>query len=323
MAKQKFKYNPETLSYEVVKVGFGKRMLQIFLFLAPTALFGLLFTWIYTKNIDSPKETSLRQELMTNAIELERIQREFETVNEALDVLENRDEVLYRGALYADSFPEELRRMGTGGSDKYAYLSGITNEELLKSTSKELDALERRVHAQSLSFRELSELLKDKEKMMSHIPAIQPVANEKLKKMVSGYGWRIDPHYKTRKMHTGMDFTAATGTDVYATGDGKVVETQMNKWGYGLCVVIDHGYGYKTRYAHLSKILVKEGQKVKRGELIGLVGSTGKSTGPHLHYEVEKNGEKVNPIAYYHNDLTPEQYEELLRNAELSNKSLD
>lgn len=323
MAKQKFKYNPDTLSYDAVKVGFGKRLLQIVLFLAPTALFGLLFTWIYTNQVDSPREAEMRQELALNAEEIERLKSEFKGVNQVLDILENRDEVLYRGALYADSFPSELRRMGTGGSNKYAYLNGLSNGELLKSTSVELDAIQKRIHAQNLSFIELLELLKNKEEMLSCIPAIQPVANKDLTRMVSGYGWRIDPHYKTRKMHTGMDFTADTGTDVYVTGDGVVEATENKQWGYGKCIVVNHGYGYKTRYAHLSKMVVKVGQKVKRGELIGAVGSTGKSTGPHLHYEVEKNGEKVNPIGYYHNDLNPEQYEELLRNAELSQKALD
>ncbi|MFT5581167.1 MAG: murein DD-endopeptidase MepM/ murein hydrolase activator NlpD, partial [Psychromonas sp.] len=234
-----------------------------------------------------------------------------------------RDEDLYRVSLYAQEFPEELRLMGTGGSDKYEEFKKYSNTELLIATAESLDKVERRLNAQRLSFKELLNLAKNKEKVLAGIPAIQPVRNSDLKRMASGYGWRIDPVYKTRKLHTGMDFTASTGTEVYATGGGVVLETERNGWGYGNCLVIDHGFGYKTRYAHLSAFKVKPGQKVKRGDLIALVGSTGKSTGPHLHYEVEKNGKKVNPIQYYHGDLTPAQYEKLLNMSKNSFKSLD
>ena len=244
-------------------------------------------------------------------------------VNEVLDVIEERDENLYRQVLYAEKFPEEMRRMGTGGSDKYSHLRGLRNDSLLMLTSQGLDQLERRLNAQSISFRELLKLVKEKENMITCIPSIQPVRNSDLKKAISGFGWRVDPIYKTRQMHTGMDFTAAKGTEVYATGDGVVQIVENKAWGYGKSIVINHGYGYQTRYAHLSAVGVSEGQKVKRGHLIGLVGSTGRSTGPHLHYEVVKNGVKVNPIAYYHSDLSPDQYEELLKSSNKSSKALD
>jgi murein DD-endopeptidase MepM/ murein hydrolase activator NlpD len=219
-------------------------------------------------------------------------------VNEVLDVIQSRDEDLYRAALYADKFPEELRMMGAGGSDRYAYLSKLSNSELLISASEQMDKIERRLNAQSISFRELLKLAKNKEKLLACIPAIQPVRNKDLKSAISGFGFRIDPIYKTTQMHTGMDFTAAQGTEVYVTGDGVVEEIEQKKWGYGNCIVVNHGYGYKTRYAHLSKFKVKVGQKLKRGELIGLVGSTGKSTGPHLHYEVRVNGIAVDPLYF-------------------------
>jgi murein DD-endopeptidase MepM/ murein hydrolase activator NlpD len=186
-----------------------------------------------------------------------------------------------------------------------------------------MDAIERRMNSQSISFKELLDLAKNKEKMLTSIPAIQPVRNKHLKHMASGYGYRIDPVYKTRRMHTGMDFTAKVGTPVYATGDGYIEDLEQSGWGYGKCIVINHGYGYKTRYAHLSAFKVKKGQKIKRGALIGLVGSTGKSTGPHLHYEVEKGGQKVNPIHYYHSDLTPDQYEKLIEMSQNSFKAFD
>jgi murein DD-endopeptidase MepM/ murein hydrolase activator NlpD len=255
--------------------------------------------------------------------ELKRIQRELALTNDVLDVVEDRDENLYRVLLYADGFPESTRRMGTGGSDKYSYLKGLRNSDLLLQTSQGLDELQRRLNGQSISFRELLKLVKERESMITCIPSIQPVRNTDLKRPISGFGWRVDPIYKTKQMHTGMDFTADQGTEVYATGDGVVQIVENKAWGYGKSVVINHGYGYQTRYAHLSAVGVSEGQKVKRGYLIGLVGSTGRSTGPHLHYEVIKNGVKVNPITYYHNDLSPEQYEELLKTSEKSSNALD
>ncbi len=323
MSKQKYKYNPDNLSYEEVNVSLGRRILKTLLFIAPSLIVGLLLSLFFTRQIDSPSEKRLLSDLNLNKVELERLQENMDLCNDVLDVIEGRDEDLYRNVLYADKFPEELRRMGTGGSDKYEHLKGVTNDELLRATSSSMDKLEKRLDAQSMSFRELLKLVKNKEKMITCIPSIQPIRNSDLKRAISGFGWRIDPIYKTRHMHTGMDFTAKRGTDVYATGDGYVEEIENKRWGYGKSIIINHGYGYKTRYAHLSGFKVKKGDKITRGQLIGLVGSTGRSTGPHLHYEVEKNGAKVNPISYYHNDLTPAQYEELLKASENSHKALD
>ncbi len=323
MPKQKYRYNPENLSYEVVHVSLGKKILRVLLFTAPSILLALLLALFFTSRIDSPRERQLAEELRKTEKELKRMQEDIKLANEVLDVIQARDEELYRAALYADKFPEELRQMGTGGSNRYEYLNGMSNSELLKNTALQIDQLEKRLHAQSLSFRELLELAKEKEKILACIPAIQPVRNTDLKKRIGGFGWRLDPIYKTRRKHTGMDFTADRGTDVYATGDGVVEAIEKKRWGYGKSIIINHGYGYKTRYAHLNDFNVKVGQKVKRGELIGFVGSTGKSTGPHLHYEVIVNGEKVNPIGYYHSDLTPEQYEQLLEMSENSYQALD
>ena len=323
MAKQQYRYNPDNLSYEEVKVSFGRRLLRIVLMIAPSVVFGLVLAWLFTRQIDSPNEKVLKADLEKNAVELTRLQENMKLCHEVLDVLEGRDENLYRASMGVDKFPDELRRMGTGGSDKYAHLKGITNDSLLRAASVEMDRLEKRLHAQSISFRELLDLIKDKEKMLTCIPSIQPVRNSELKRAISGFGWRIDPIYKTRHMHTGMDFTAPRGTEVYVTGDGVVEEIEVKRWGYGKSIIVNHGYGYKTRYAHLSAFKVKKGDKVKRGQLIGLIGSTGRSTGPHLHYEVVKNGQKVNPIGYYHSDLSPEQYEELLQLSENSHKALD
>lgn len=323
MPKNKYRYNPKTLSYEKVEIGIWKRILRILLWIAPSIVFGLILAFFVTRRIDSPREKELKSELLQTNKELKRLQSDMKLVNEVLDVLQSRDEDLYRAALYADKFPEELRMMGTGGSDKYDYLSKLSNSELLISASEQMDKLERRLNAQSMSFRELLKLAKEKEKLLACIPAIQPVRNADLKRRISGFGFRIDPIYKTKQMHTGMDFTADKGTEVYVTGDGYVEEIERKKWGYGNCIIVNHGYGYKTRYAHLSAFKVKKGQKLKRGELIGLIGSTGKSTGPHLHYEVEVNGKKVNPIGYYHSDLSPEQFEQLLEMSENSYQSMD
>lgn len=323
MPKQQYKYNPKTLAYEPVHVSFGKKMLRVLLWMAPSIVFGLILAFFFTKRINSPKEKQLQSELYANSKELKRIQKDLLLANEVLDVIESRDEDLYRAALYAEKFPDELRQMGTGGSDKYAYLSGMTNGELIKVTSIQMDKLEKRLNAQSMSFRELLKLAKGKEKLLACVPAIQPVRNSDLKRRISGFGFRIDPVYKTRRMHTGMDFTADKGTEVYATGDGVVELVETKRWGYGKSIIINHGFGYKTLYAHLSAFKIRQGQKVKRGELIGLIGSTGKSTGPHLHYEVIQNGKKVNPIGYYHSDLSPDQYEKLLEMSENSFKSLD
>ncbi len=323
MSKAKYKYNPKTLAYEEVKTHWAKKVLKILLLVAPSVILGLGLALVFSKRLQSPKEKAHQREIQFYKKKFEQQQKDIKLVNRVLDDIEKRDEDLYRMALYADKFPEELRMMGTGGSDKYADLEGLTNSKLLVSTAKSIDAAEKRLNAQRLSFKELMILARDKEKVLASIPAIQPVRNDDLKKMASGYGWRVDPVYKTRRMHTGMDFTAKTGTDVFATGDGVVEACERNGWGYGNCIVINHGYGYKTRYAHLSAFKIKVGDKIKRGDLIGLVGTSGKSTGPHLHYEVEKNGEKVNPIHYYHTDLTPEQYERLIEMSKNSFKAYD
>ena len=323
MSKQNYKYNPKTLSYDAVYVSFGKKLFRLILWIAPSILFGLILAFFFTKQINSPREKQIQAELDVNSKELNRIQKDLALANEVLDIIESRDEDLYRAVLYAEKFPDQLRQMGTGGSDRYAYLSGVSNEELIKSTSVQMDKLEKRLNAQSISFRELLQLAKGKEKLLACVPAIQPVRNSDLKRIASGYGYRIDPIYKTRRMHSGMDFTAKRGTEVYVTGDGVVELIEKKKWGYGKSIVINHGFGYKTRYAHLSAFKIIQGQKVKRGELIGLVGSTGKSTGPHLHYDVSKKKEKVNPIGYYHSDLSAEQYETLLEMSVNSHKSLD
>jgi murein DD-endopeptidase MepM/ murein hydrolase activator NlpD len=207
--------------------------------------------------------------------------------------------------------------------NRYTYLEGYSNSDLVIDTKKRLDKLKKRLYVQSKSFDEVVDLAKNKEKMLAAIPAVQPVPNKNLKRVASGYGYRVHPIYKVRKMHWGMDFSAPTGTEIFATGDGLISKVVNSRRGYGKHVIIDHGYGYKTLYAHMSSIDVKRGQKVKRGDVIGLVGNTGTSNGPHLHYEVIKDGKKINPANYYFNDLTPEEYDLMIELSSSVNQSFD
>lgn len=321
--KQKYRFNPQKLSYEVVRESILKRLFKWFLFAAPSIVMGLVLAFFFSKRLATPKEEQLKQELEAMNLRYSELNEDIKTVHGALEAIEKRDKDLYRVALYADEFPEEFRQMGIGGSSRYDYLTNYSSGQLMKETSEQMDLLEQRILGQSLSLRELQKLAKEKEKLLSCIPAIQPVNNKELIRMASGFGWRIDPIYKTSRMHTGMDFTADIGTEVYATGDGFVEALENGTWGYGQCIVLNHGFGYKTRYAHLSAFKVKQGQKVRRGELIGLVGNTGKSTGPHLHYEVEMNGTKIDPINFFHSDLSPEEYEKLIEMSRQSYKAYD
>lgn len=323
MSKSKFRYNPKTLSYEKVERSFGERILRGFIIAAPAAVLIIVFAFFLSYRIESPKEQKLKKELTELKLEVQKLNDRAVLVDQVAEILQKRDEELYRAALGANEFPEELRMMGVGGSDAYKHYETMSNGELLKSTAMKLDEVERKLHAQSISFKELISTAQKRERRLASLPAIQPVNNKELKRMVSGYGWRIDPVYGTRKMHWGLDFTADTGTDVYSTGDGVVESVEVNSWGYGREIVINHGFGYKTRYAHLSSFIVNQGDTVKRGDLIGLVGSTGKSTGPHLHYEVEKDGHKVNPINFFHSDLSPEQYEKIIETSRNALKSMD
>ena len=318
--RAKYRYNPKTLSYEKVKLTWGERVLRGLIFVAPTITLSFVFALFIAKRIDSPRETRLRQENEFYQLQLSKLNQDLELIAAALDEMEKRDRSIYRVAFNADAFPEELRRMGVGGADKFKELENYKYSDLLIRTASKMEEVERRLYAQSLSLQELAEIARDNETRLVSIPAIQPIRNKDMTRVASGYGWRVDPVYKTRRMHWGMDFTAPVGTEVYATGNGVVEDLETSSWGYGKSILIDHGYGFKTRYAHLSAFKVKKGDKVKRGDLIGLIGNSGKSTGPHLHYEVERNGQKVNPVGYYHGDLSPEEYEQMIQ---LSNNALN
>lgn len=277
----------------------------------------------FAQLLDSPNEKKLRRENEELREQLTIIDKQIESLNQNLYALIEKDNEVYRTIYEVDPVSESLRNAGTGGTDKYEQLRTLSNSDFLINIRKRLDQMRNQFEVQEQSFSQLLKLAKDKKKMLAHIPAIQPIANKKLEHIGSGFGYRIDPFYRTRKFHAGMDFTAPRGTEIYAAADGIVETVQSDLWGYGQHVIISHGYGFKTLYAHMSKFKVKRGQKVTRGQLIGFVGSTGKSTAPHLHYEVWKNGTPVDPAYFYFNDLTDEEYNKMLELASSPNQSFD
>jgi murein DD-endopeptidase MepM/ murein hydrolase activator NlpD len=321
--KEKFKFNSETLSYVKVEVTWGERLLKSLLVIAPAIILGFVFQFAFSAWFKSPNEIALENENNVLKNELDFASSSISLLEKVSNQHTKTDEEIYRVVFNAEPFE---RNLGTGGTDNsiiYEKLEGYDFSEKLISNSKRLKVLEKKMYIQSLSYDEIIKLAKEKEDMLASIPAIQPVANKDLKRVASGYGWRIDPIYKTKRMHWGLDFTASTGTNVYSSGNGKVVSIERKKWGYGNSIVIDHGYGFKSRYAHLNAFNIKLGDVVSRGQIIGFVGNTGKSTGPHLHYEIEKNGKKVNPIHYFHSDLTPEEYEKMIEMSTNANQSFD
>ena len=323
MAKVKYKYNPKTLQYERIELTIKERLKQVFGFLLSGLFLGTVLLVLAYTFIDSPKEASLRRENKELLRNYELMNKQLNQVEMVLADIQNRDDNIYRVIFESEPIPETVRKAGIGGVNRYRNLESSKYAEILVASKKRLDNLEKQLYIQSKSFDEVIELAKMKEEKLVSIPAIQPVSNKNLKRMASGFGYRIHPVYKTRTFHAGMDFTAPTGTEIFSTGNGEVVYVETSNRGYGNNVIVKHGFGYETLYAHMSKILVREGQKVKRGEVIGLVGNTGTSTAPHLHYEVRKNGQAVNPINFYFNDLSPEEFEEMIKISSQVNQSFD
>ncbi len=323
MARVKFKYNPKTLSYEKYKRTRVEWFFRFSGFAAAYVIITFCLYFIITNYFETPKEKYLKRELANYELNYKILNQKLEELNSVIADLEFRDENIYRIIFEADPIPSSIRNAGYGGVAKYKELEGFSNSKLIISTTKKTDQLSRHLYVLTKSFDEIAELAAKKEDMLSSIPAIQPVSNEKLTRIASGFGWRIHPIYKVPKMHEGLDFTAPSGTEIYATGNGTIKSVEYSRRGYGNHIIIDHGYGYKSMYAHLSKFNVRKGQKVKRGEVIGYVGSTGLSTAPHLHYEVTYRNTKVNPVNFFQNDLSPEEYDQVLKLAEQSNQALD
>lgn len=323
MSKVKFQFDKRTLTYRKVELNTRQRLLTILGWVAAVSVFSFLVIVVFTTFFDSPKEKRLKREIAQLELQYKLLGNRMNRVDQVLAELQEKDDDIYRVIFEAEPIPNSVRDAGFGGVNRYKDLERLENSDIVVGTTKRLDELTKKLVVQSRSFDEVITLAKNKEEMLASIPAIQPVANEKLKRVASGFNYRIHPIYKVRHFHTGIDFTAPRGTEIYATGDGKVADVIMKKRGYGYHIIIDHGYGYKTLYAHMSKFNVKRGQAVKRGDVIGYVGSTGTSTAPHLHYEVIKNGEKINPMNFFFNDLTPEEYEKVIELSSQSNQSFD
>jgi murein DD-endopeptidase MepM/ murein hydrolase activator NlpD len=323
MKRTKYRFNPVQLVYEKYKLPKSYWFIRIFGVLSIFFISGFIMYLLFINYIDSPKEKQLKREIKNYELNYELLNSKLEQLEQVISDLESRDKNIYRTIFESEPLPLSIQNMGYGGIEKYKALEGYNNSELVINTTKKADKLSKQLYILSKSFDEISLLASKKKELLSCIPAIQPVNNKQLGMISSGFGVRIDPIYKVRKFHSGLDFTARVGTPVYATGDGKVLEAEYNRGGYGMAILIDNGFGYQTLFAHLSKFYVRVGQKVKRGELIGAVGNTGKSTAPHLHYEVHKGKVSLNPIYFFSNDLTPEEYEKVLNLSEQAKQTLD
>ena len=325
MSKVKYFYDPDTLSYRKIEPKKSRKYRNLTFFLLGSAIFGLLglIVILNTNILNTPRELSLQREVKNYELQFELLGKKMEQMEQVLANIEDRDNNIYRLYFEANPIPEEQRRAGFGGVNRYKSLEGFNNSEMIIGANKRMDIIQKQMVIQSKSLDEITKLAAEKEKLLAAIPAIQPISNDKLTRMASGYGWRSDPFTKARKMHWGMDFTSPKGTPIYASGDGKVTRADNNSSGYGKHIRIDHGYGYISLYGHLSNYNVKSGQRVKRGDLIGFVGSTGRSEAPHLHYEVWKDGDRINPINFYYGSLTAEEFENMLKYATQENQSLD
>ena len=323
MAKVKYYYDSDTLSYRKIELRKRDKFKRILGFILSSVLMGLFLMFITFQFIESPKEKAQKRELENMELNYGLLNKKMSQVENVLEGLQHRDNEIYRLYFETNPIPEEQRKAGFGGVNRYKSLEGFENSEMIIDVTKSMDILSKQLYIQSKSLDEIISLAEDKEKLLASIPAIQPIRKEDLSRMASGYGWRSDPFTKARKQHNGMDFTASSGTPIYATGNGKVKRADNTASGFGEHIEIDHGYGYITIYAHLSKYNVKRGQIVNRGDLIGFVGNTGRSVGPHLHYEVHKNGRPINPINFYYGNLTPEEFKEMLKTASQEGQSYD
>ena len=323
MTKVKYYYDSETLSYQKIKEKKGYKVKRTLLLLLASGLFMIFGYLAISPFFESPREKELKRELEFVQLNEELHSKRIEQLEKVLVNIQERDNKIYRLYFEVNPIPEEQRIAGFGGVNRYKTLEGFDNSEMIIGITKNMDVLSKQLYIQSKSLDEIVKLAEDKEKLLTSIPAIMPVRKENLTRMASGYGWRIDPFTKARKKHFGMDFTAPRGTPIYATGDGVVKRADNSASGFGKHVRIDHGFGYVSLYAHMSKYNVRKGQKVKRGDIIGFVGSTGRSQAPHLHYEILKNKEKINPINFYYGNLSPEEFEAIQKAAQLEGQSLD
>lgn len=326
MGKEKFIYNIHTLSYEKVEINWFTTIFRVFAFLCTAVVTAFLFATVLYRYLPSPKEKALLQEIEVMKTEYAKLEADLSTISEEMNNLRDRDAYAYRTIFGMDPIDDDVWQGGTGGTDQYAVYKDWKHAGKTMAEAKEkMRQLKFQMVLQSKSLDTIMQTAQEKEKMLASIPSIKPVRADKLAKnvgLLSGFGYRIHPIYKVPRMHTGIDFTAPKGTPIQATGDGVVVKAESNS-GYGRCVIIDHGYGYQTLYAHMSRIDIKQGQRVKRGQRLGLVGSTGASTAPHCHYEVHLRGERVNPVHYVMDGLSTKEYAALVNIAQAANQSMD
>jgi murein DD-endopeptidase MepM/ murein hydrolase activator NlpD len=323
MKKIKYFFNTHTLRFEKVEVPLRVRLLQSFGFIVASIVTGVIIVMVMFQYIDSPKEKLLRQQNQDYKESYSVLQERVKQLELQMNELENRDNDVYRSIFEADPIPDSARVKAMEAKKEVQLIQNLSNEDLLESMVGQLNNLSLRMAYQTKSFTEITDMVKNKEKLLKAIPAIQPIRNNNLNRVASGFGYRVDPLYKDYRLHAGLDFAAPSGTPIYATADGVVQAAGFNTDGYGNKVVINHGYGYQTLYGHMVRVKARVGQRVKRGEVIGYIGSTGKSTGPHCHYEVIKRGTKVDPVYYFYNDLTPAQFDRILKAAATNKQSLD
>ena len=322
MKSKNYKYNPETLDYEEVNLSVWDKFKKLSYYLIASIVFSFLILSIAFYNIRSYIQEEAAKENQSLRQEITSFNKDLNLILEVLGDIQLRDDNIYRAIFETDPYPDHKRQLGTGGNSmKYKKYENMEYGDLVIEISKKIELIEKKLASQSKSFDQVFDLTKEKQKMIKSIPSIQPVSNRDLTRIASGFGLRMHPIYKILKMHKGMDFTAPIGTEIYATGDG-VVERVGWVGGYGKTIMINHGFGYKTRYAHCSKYKCRKGQKVKRGDLIGFVGNTGQSTGPHLHYEVFKNKKQINPVNFFFNDLSPEEYDKVIEISSRPTQSL-
>jgi len=322
MAEHKYRFNPSTLNFERIRLTLWQRVKRAGLALLPGLLFGIIGIIVTFQIVDSPKEARLKRENEQLAVQYELVNKRLAEIEDVLYDVQRRDDNVYRVIFEADPIPGTMRQAGTGGTQRYKDLEGYASSGLVMATRERLDRITKQLYVQSVSLDEVAGLAIRKQELLAGIPSIQPIPNERTQ-VSSGFGERMHPILKINKMHAGLDFTSPVGTEVYASGDGRVTWSDYGTNGYGIHVIIDHGFGYETLYAHLSRTKVRNGQRVKRGDLIGLSGNTGLSSGPHLHYEVHKSGTPVDPVNYMFNSLTPDEYARMIELSRNATQSFD
>ncbi|MBR5663243.1 MAG: M23 family metallopeptidase [Bacteroidales bacterium] len=323
MATKKYIYNPQTLDYEEYTPSTRKRIGKVLLFILVAGIIGYGTVALIQNTIGSPKERMQAREIEYLKLQYDIANDRIDNINALLSEMQDRDDNIYRMIFEAEPIPSSVRKAGYGGTNRYEALGGYANSNMVTDITKKIDIVESQINVQSKSFDDVYNMAKNKALMLSCIPAIMPVKDVDIYRISSHYGYRTDPFYKVQKLHSGIDFAGPIGTHIYCTGDGVVEKVIKGNGGYGNNIIVNHGYGYKTRYAHINKAYVKEGQKVKRGEHIADMGNSGKSTAPHLHYEVIKNDKAINPVNFFFNDLTPEEYDKILELSERPSMTMD